>query len=259
MPTVRARRQGVGISDPRVDMSRRCASRNPFVARSAVASPQRFSRHARTCSTAVRLRFRGRHRAHERGRLHPPCCHPGLDPGSREVGRGRCLWLWTPDQVRGDSGGERTAGRAAIRVPIRRNGRKPACTNASCRIQPILTGQQWNKSGHDDMGTDGAACAATERGAGISSGAPTSPLWEIWCESRPGSSQKFAKRINYFLTPRRKTIFLPSDFHPGTASRTPESVPCAIPAGSRGRAWMPGTSPGRQSCPGRYPWVSRPV
>ena len=42
-----------------------------------------------------------------------PCCHPGLDPGSRpapdidpgKTGRGRCLWLWTPDQVRGDNRG----------------------------------------------------------------------------------------------------------------------------------------------------------
>ena len=53
-----------------------------------------------------------------------PCCHPGLDPGSREAGRGRCLWppdrcpeqacpgsqsgAWTPDQVRGDNWGVET-------------------------------------------------------------------------------------------------------------------------------------------------------
>ena len=74
MPTVRARRRGVGIFDPRVGMSRRCASRNPSVggplrvtaasvamavacmmvsstwagARPAAFLP--FYRHARTCS-----------------------------------------------------------------------------------------------------------------------------------------------------------------------------------------------------------------
>ena len=75
---------------------------------------------------------------------------------------------------------------------------------------------------------------ATKRGAGISSGAPTSRLWEIWCDSRPGSSRKFVKRINYFPTSRKKTIFSPFRFHPGT-------------------------SPGRRSCRGRYLWISRPV
>ena len=39
-----------------------------------------------------------------------------------------------------------------IRVPIQRKGRKPACTNALHRLRPILTGQQWNKSEHDDKG-----------------------------------------------------------------------------------------------------------
>ena len=48
-------------------------------------------------------------------------CHPGLDPGSREAGRERCLWPWTPDQVRGDSGGERTAGAGGSR-PVSRSG-----------------------------------------------------------------------------------------------------------------------------------------
>ena len=37
----------------------------------------------------------------------PPYCHPGLDPGPREAGRGRCLWHWAPDQVRGDNRGRR--------------------------------------------------------------------------------------------------------------------------------------------------------
>ena len=59
-------------------------------------------------------------RGSDRGTLAPPvrvpCCHPGLDPGSSlsgtviarfspERGPGRA---WTPDQVRGDSGGAET-------------------------------------------------------------------------------------------------------------------------------------------------------
>ena len=44
-------------------------------------------------------------------------CHPGLDPGSRlapdadpgEDRQKRCLWLWTPEQVRGDIGVAGTA------------------------------------------------------------------------------------------------------------------------------------------------------
>ena len=51
----------------------------------------------------------------------PPLrCHPGLDPGSRlapdpdpgKAGRERCPWPWTPEQVRGDSGGHGRAVRA---------------------------------------------------------------------------------------------------------------------------------------------------
>ena len=86
--------------------------------------------------------------------LRPPR-HPGLDPGSREAGRGRCPWppdrcpgqacpgsrsgAWTPDQVRGDNRGRKDGGcgRAAIRVPIRRKGRKPTSTNALHRVRPI--------------------------------------------------------------------------------------------------------------------------
>ena len=49
-------------------------------------------------------------------------------------------------------GKDARCGRAAIRVPIRRKGRKSACTNALRRVQPIQTGQQWNKSGHDERG-----------------------------------------------------------------------------------------------------------
>ena len=50
MPTVRARRRGVGIFDPRVGMSRRCASRRPSVTGSAVGGPRRFFRRARNKS-----------------------------------------------------------------------------------------------------------------------------------------------------------------------------------------------------------------
>ena len=139
MPTVRARHKGVGIFDPRVGMSRRCSSRNLSVTRNAVGGPRRFFRHARTCSTAVRFNF-GTGSVPTGGTVSAPCCHPGLDPGSRPVPdtdpgtTGTALaWLpWTPDQVRGDSGGDKDGGgrRAAIRVPIRRKSRKPTSTNA---------------------------------------------------------------------------------------------------------------------------------
>ena len=123
MPTLRARRRGVGIFDPQVGMSQQCSSRATAGsvtmavacmilsstwagARPAAFLP--FFRHARTCSTAVRLRFRGRLRADRRNRLRSP--------------------LVTPDQVRGDNGGTRTAGRrrcGELRVPIRPIRRKP--------------------------------------------------------------------------------------------------------------------------------------
>ena len=37
-----------------------------------------------------------------------PRCHPGLDPGSRPTGTVLARLPWTPDQVRGDSGGAET-------------------------------------------------------------------------------------------------------------------------------------------------------
>ena len=180
-----ARRRGVGKSDPRVGMSRRCSSRSPSVAEERRGRPVpgdgrvgndggrmmhdrvlhmagarpaaflSFFRHARTCSghprsaaaplapahrtmpqdvdarnKSIAVRFRwggpgarrwyrrvsgpsagsghGSRPAHTR-RPFPPGCHPGLDPGSREARRGRCLWAWTPDQVRGDNRGAETA------------------------------------------------------------------------------------------------------------------------------------------------------
>ncbi len=81
-----------------------------------------------------------------RERPSPPLnCHPGLDPGSREAGRERCLWPWTPDQVRGDSGGERTAGAGGPRSVSRSGGRagNPAvpmpCTR-SAEVKPDSNG-----------------------------------------------------------------------------------------------------------------------
>ena len=68
------------------------------------------------------LAFQRGFRAQERP-SPPPGCHPGLDPGSREAGRGRCLWAWTPDQVRGDNGGKRTAGVGRPRS-VSRSGRR---------------------------------------------------------------------------------------------------------------------------------------
>ena len=64
----------------------------------------------RKASAQAGFRRIGRIRTRIAARLHlpslSPCCHPGLEPGSREVGRRRCLWPWTPAQGRGDSGGE---------------------------------------------------------------------------------------------------------------------------------------------------------
>ena len=37
-----------------------------------------------------------------------PRCHPGLEPGSRLSGAALARLPWTPDQVRGDSGGAET-------------------------------------------------------------------------------------------------------------------------------------------------------
>ncbi len=76
------------------------------------------NRHARTRSIAVRFNLRGGLCRNGRDRRRPPCCHPGLVPGPREAGRGRCLWppdrcpgqAWAPEQVRGDKGRTRKAG-----------------------------------------------------------------------------------------------------------------------------------------------------
>ncbi len=40
----------------------------------------------------------------------PPCCHPGLDPGSSLSGTALARFPWTPDQVRGDNRGTRSDG-----------------------------------------------------------------------------------------------------------------------------------------------------
>ena len=141
MPTVRARDRGVGIFDPRVGMSRRCASRNPSVTRSAVGDPLRVTagsvtmavactivsstwagaRPAAFLSALIRIARRpGSGRGSDCGTLAPPVRiprrHPGLDPGSslsgtalarlspdRSPGR-----AWTPDRVRGDKRGAET-------------------------------------------------------------------------------------------------------------------------------------------------------
>ena len=134
-------------------------------------------------------------------RPSPPLrCHPGLDPGSREAGRGRCLWppdrcpgqAWTPDQVRGDNRGTRTARDGGPRSVSRSGGRAgnpplpTPCTRStevkpdsngtspgihvppSPRPRPVRTAMPQdvdarNKSGHDDMGT-GRASAMTGGG-----------------------------------------------------------------------------------------------
>ena len=97
---------------------------------SAVRSsqPHRFSRHARTCSTAVRFNF-GAGCAPMSETVSAPRCHPGLVPGSRMprkpglAPRHRLARPnWTPEQVRGDSGGTRTAGAGGPRSVSRSGG-----------------------------------------------------------------------------------------------------------------------------------------
>ena len=53
---------------------------------------------------------RGRLHAHERDRRRPLVVTPDLSRGPGEAGRGRRLWPWTPEKVRGDNRGTRTAG-----------------------------------------------------------------------------------------------------------------------------------------------------
>ena len=100
MPTVRARRRGVGIFDPRVGMSRRNSSRNPSVTGSAVGGPRRFFRHARNKSIAVRLRWVGSGTRHWYRRVSGPSA--GSGHGSRP-GRTNppCPPAVTPDLIRG--------------------------------------------------------------------------------------------------------------------------------------------------------------
>ena len=46
-----------------------------------------------------------------------PRCHPGLDPGSRATGTAVARLPWTPDQVRGDNRGARTAAASRGAAP----------------------------------------------------------------------------------------------------------------------------------------------
>ena len=141
MPTVRARDRGVGIFDPRVGMSRRCASRNPSVTRSAVGGPLRVTagsvtmavactivsstwagaRPAAFLSALIRIARRlGSGRGSDCGTLAPrariPRCHPGLDPGSSLSGT--ALARLSPDEVRGEQAGPR------IESGVTRGGRR---------------------------------------------------------------------------------------------------------------------------------------
>ena len=94
--------------------------------------------HARTRSTAVRSGFSTRALPQWARPPPPPCCHPGLVPGPREAGRGRCLWspdrcpgqapdrcpgqAWAPEQVRGDKGGTSKAGESVPQSVSRSGG-----------------------------------------------------------------------------------------------------------------------------------------
>ena len=119
----------------------------PLPARTAM--PQDVD--ARNKSAAVRFNFGTGSVPTRRDRLHSPLVTPDLIRGpGKPGGNGAC----GPRIKSGVTAGEKDGGcgRAAIRVPIRRKGRKPACPNALHRVRPILTGQQWNKSGHDERG-----------------------------------------------------------------------------------------------------------
>ena len=84
-------------------------------------SPPTLFRHARTCSTAVRFNF-GTGSGRQTGPSPALRRHPGLVPGSRETGRERCLWSWTPEQVRGDNKGYGRAVRASRYPSLDRTG-----------------------------------------------------------------------------------------------------------------------------------------
>ncbi len=87
-------------------------------------------RHGRAWPTAVRFGFSTRALPQWARPPPPPCCHPGLVPGPREAGRGRCLWppdrcpgqAWAPEQVRGDKGGTRKAGESVPQSVSRSGG-----------------------------------------------------------------------------------------------------------------------------------------
>ena len=111
----------------------------------------------------------------------PPCCHPGLDPGSRlapdfdpgKAGRGRCLWLWTPDQVRGDNRGTRTAGDGGPRSVSRSGGRAgnppvPTPCTGSTKVKPDSNGTSPGMTGWGRTGR----CARRRKGAPASAAPP---------------------------------------------------------------------------------------
>ena len=172
MPTVRARDRGVGIFDPRVGMSRRCASRNPSVTRSAVGRPasgdsrvgndggcmhdsvlHMGGRETRGISFGaypdrsdgrgpVEARIAGRsHRALVSPAVTPdsirgPACQAPLSPGFPRIGGpGRA---WTPDRVRGDKRGAET-------VPFVGTEPVPEVKPDSSGTSPAMT--TWEQTG----------------------------------------------------------------------------------------------------------------
>ena len=115
----------------------------------------------------------------------PPLrCHPGLDPGSRKAGRVRCLRPpdrcpgqdWTPDQVRGDSGGTGRlvrpcrdpcpddGGRAAETSPVRLAPCPANLNRTAYGTSPGMT--TWEQTGR---------CARQRKGAPASPPAPPLP------------------------------------------------------------------------------------
>ncbi len=58
---------------------------------------------------------------------------------------------------------------------------------------------------------------------------PFRVVWRIYPKTRPESSRKCPFRINYLLSHGFHNIFSPFRFHPETAARTPDSVPCSCP------------------------------
>ena len=71
--------------------------------------------------------------------------------------------------------------------------------------------------------------SSNEKSAGIS-GAPTSPLCEIYPKTRPESRKKYSFKEFMSVSPGFHDVFSPFRFRPESGRQTPQIVPCAISA-----------------------------